>query len=480
MPRDGKLERVLDTEILAITGEQDSAVQTNRAPDAEIAGRVRLNFVEAEGDYEIRAAEAIFPDEANSSVAQTELSLAFSTAEARTITERWLAESRIARDGIKFTLPPSSYGVGAGDVVEVPDSSGSSYYRIDHVEQAGVQIAEALRIEPSVYTPSDAVEDLATVSAFTAPVPVFSQFMDLPLITGDEDEIAPHIAATGTPWPGSVAVYSALEDAGYDLNTLVGTRAIIGTTETAMESAIAGVWDRGAVLRVRLSYGALASASEAAVLAGANMCMIGDGSSDNWEVFQFVNAELVDDYTYDLSLRLRGQAGSDGIMPNTWPIGSTFVLFDGAPEQITLATSARGAARHYRIGSSSLAYTDSSYEHKVEAFQGIGLRPYAPVHLRASLTTGGDTHVTWVRRTRIDGDVWDGIDVPIGETTEGYILRVMDGTTIMREVSLATPEYTYSAAAQASDGISAPYAIEIAQVSERFGAGIYRRIEINV
>ncbi len=478
--RDGKLDTVLDTDTLAITSEQGSAVQTNRAPDAEIAGRVRLNFVEAEGDYEIRAAEAIFPDEANASVAQTELSLAFSTAEARTITERWLAESRIARDGIKFTLPPSSYGVGAGDVVEVPDSSGSSYYRIDHVEQAGVQIAEALRIEPSVYTPSDAVEDLATVSSFTAPVPVFSQFMDLPLITGDEDEIAPHIAATGTPWPGSVAVYSALEDAGYDLNTLVGRRAIIGTTETPMAAAVAGVWDRGAVLRVKLSYGALSSASEAAVLAGANMCMIGDGSSDNWEVFQFVNADLVDDNTYDLSLRLRGQAGSDGIMPDTWPIGSTFVLFDGAPEQITLATSARGSARHYRIGSSSLAYTDSSYEHKVEAFQGIGLRPYAPVHLRAALTGSGDTHVTWVRRTRIDGDVWDGIDVPLGETTEQYILRVMDGTSVVREETVSSPEYTYTAAAQASDGISGAYAIEIAQVSERFGAGIYRRIEINV
>ncbi|MEZ5913103.1 MAG: hypothetical protein R3D84_13560 [Paracoccaceae bacterium] len=42
-------------------------MRLQRAPEAETAGRVRLSFVEAEGDYELRAAETVFfPDEDSS------------------------------------------------------------------------------------------------------------------------------------------------------------------------------------------------------------------------------------------------------------------------------------------------------------------------------------------------------------------------------------------------------------------------------
>ncbi|MCB2150234.1 MAG: hypothetical protein KDE06_02900, partial [Rhodobacteraceae bacterium] len=61
---------------LAVTEELDGWVETVRTPEAEVAGRVRLAFVEAEGDYEARAVEAIFPDEETHGVSQSELNLA--------------------------------------------------------------------------------------------------------------------------------------------------------------------------------------------------------------------------------------------------------------------------------------------------------------------------------------------------------------------------------------------------------------------
>jgi hypothetical protein len=227
-----------------------------------------------------------------------------------------------------------------------------------------------------------------------------------------------------------------------------------------------------------MSTGSLSSASMEDVLNGANAAAVGDGSGANWEVIQFANATLVGEDLWDISLRLRGQAGSDGIMPDDWPIGSLFVLLDGRPEQIDLPLSARGLERHYRVGPAGKSYDHPVYAHVAIAFDGVGLRPYAPAHLRAP-KAGPDRQISWIRRTRIDGDSWQGTEVPLGEDSEAYLLRIRDAGGLKREVELSTPAFTYSDAMQVSDAVTLPYTIEIAQVSARFGYGPFARIEIN-
>jgi hypothetical protein len=232
------------------------------------------------------------------------------------------------------------------------------------------------------------------------------------------------------------------------------------------------------VLRVKLVRGTLSSVTQEEVLNGANVAAIGDGSASNWEVFQFANAALVGPRTYEVSLRLRGQAGTDGLNAS-WPIGSRFVLINEALRQIDIAQSARGLARHYRIGPSQRSYDDPSYKHIVEAFDGIGLRPYAPTHVRARQQASGDTHVTWVRRTRLDGDSWQSTEVPLGESSEIYIVQVVQGGSVLREEIVTTPSWTYAASQKTADGLSGLYTLQIAQMSDSFGAGLFKRIEIN-
>lgn len=476
--RDGRAIATVLPEKLAMVAEADGLIETSRAPAAEVAGRVRLNYVEANGDYEVRATEAIFPDEATFSTSQSELPLALTATEGRAVVERWLAESRVARDGARFGLPLSELALGAGDVIRIPSEDGDALYRLDHVEQSGALMIEAVRVESGIYEPSDWVEDETSVRAFTPAVPAYPVFMDLPLMTGDEVEHAPHVAITATPWPGSVAVYSSPTDDGYNLNRLIESSSIVGVSETSLLAARPGLKDRGPALRVKVFGGNLSSVNWADVLNGANLAAIGDGSSDNWELFQFTDATLVGEGTYDLSMRLRGQSGSDGIMPAEWPIGSHFVLLNGGPSQIDLATSARGLSRHYRVGPAARAYDDPSYVHIEAAFQGIGMRPYSPCHLNTIGTIGSDIAVSWVRRTRIDGDSWQSVEVPLGEAGESYLLRVMDGVTVLREVTIGTANWTYSAADQASDGVTAPFQIAVAQVSDRFGLGVFEQVEV--
>ncbi|AOZ69272.1 host specificity protein [Rhodobacter xanthinilyticus] len=476
--RDGHVDAQIEEGELAL-GEEDQTVEATRAPEAEMAGRVRLAYVEADGDFETRVVEAVFPDETAGAAAGSELEIALTRAQAQEIVERWLSEARVARDGVRMTLAPSRSYLGPGDVVALKRADGVRRYRIDRVEQAGAVAVEAVRIEPGLYEPSDEAEARITLKPFAAPVPVTPVFLDLPLLTGKEDPYAPHLAVTARPWPGSVAVYSASEDAGYTLNRLVEARSVIGRTLTPMLAARPGVWDRGPAVRVKLATGELEAATMARVLNGANVMAIGDGSSDNWEIFQFAEATLVDVRTWDLSLRLRGQLGSDALMPAAWPVGSTVVLLDGSAGQIELAPSARGLARHYRIGAAQRPYDDPSYRHRVEAFSGIGLRPLSPCHLRVA-ATGAGWDFSWVRRTRIDGDSWDGYDVPLGEAQERYLVRVMDGTAVRREVLVAEPGWSYSSAQAAADGVAGGFALAVAQVSDVYGAGLFASVAVAV
>lgn len=481
--QDGKTSAQVTEPVLARGAELDGVIERNRAAEAEIAGRVGLTFIEADGSFDSRTEEAIFPDEETRSVSHTELPIALTPAEGKQITERWLAQSRVARDTARFVLPPSMGDIGAGDVVEIEEEAGPALYRIDHSSLGEARQVEAMRIERASFEPSDADEEIISAAAFNAPVPVFPLFLDLPLIDENATPHVPHVAVTGVPWPGSAALYASASDSGYTLNTLVSAPATLGVTETELNAADSGIWDRGAPLRVKLTRGALEAASEEDVLNGANLMAIGDGTSGNWELFQFAQATLIDEDTYTVSMRLRGQGGTDGLGDGdtapSWPVGSYVVLINAALEQIEMPIAARGLARNYRVGPAARAYDDGSYKHYVEAFDGVGLRPFAPAHLRAASNGAGDIDLSWVRRTRIDGDSWQGLDVPLGEAAEAYLVRVSMGGSVLRETTVTTPNWTYTTAQQSTDGATAPYSIEVAQLSETFGAGLTAKVDIN-
>jgi hypothetical protein len=401
-------------------------------------------------------------------------------AEGRQIAERWLNEARIGRETVQFALPPSKMVLRAGDIVSLPadQEEGPSLYRIDRLDQAEFQQIEAVRIDPEVYEPSPLIDDLAGFRRFVASVPVLPLFLDLPLLTGDEIPQAPYIAASADPWPGSVALYSSLTDQNYRLNSVLPIRATIGRSLNAMERACSGLYDRGAGLEVKLISGQLESVNEDALLSGANLAVIGDGSNGNWKIFQFQTADLIGPKTYRLSGRLRGQAGSDGLMPDVWPAGSEFVLLNSVPLQIDLARNMRGVEQNYRIGPAAKVVDDPSYRQLERAFDGNGLRPYAPAHLRAAQTDEGDLEITWIRRTRIDGDGWEAIDVPLGEESEAYVLRISADGLVVREEVLPSPSYSYTFAARVNDGAFGALAVEVAQVSATYGTGLFQQIDV--
>lgn len=230
-------------------------------------------------------------------------------------------------------------------------------------------------------------------------------------------------------------------------------------------------WSSGSwpCVAVKLIRGDVQSVSVDQLLSGANLAVIGDGSAQNWEVFQFAQADIVDENTFDLSMRLRGQAGSNAVAPNHWPEGSIFVLLDGRPQQIELAGSARDVTQHYRYGPGTRPLSDPSYQYRTNAFSGIGLRPYSVCHLQVT-PSGSGLDVSLIRRAWIGGDAWSAQDVPLSETFERYVVRVFKDGVQTRQTNVSEPNWTYTNVMDLADG-AGETRFDVAQLSDTYGEG---------
>ena len=463
---------------LAMDNEQGTDLSLSRAPQAETTGRVQLAYIDGEADYQSKLSEAVQPDEQTLGVSRSEVPLVLSGAEGARIVTRWLQEARLATETAVFALPPSQNAIKAGDVVDLRARGHEGLYRIDRIDDAGLRKVEASRVDPEVYLRQELFEEGATLTPHVGPTPVEMLFMDLPLLTGNEDPQAAYIASAARPWPGSVALYGSATDTNYVLQKMVKNPAVIGRLVTPLLHGPTGILDRQAGVQVKLLSGTLSSAELAAVYGGANTLAIGDGSTGLWEIVQFAQAELIGDRVFEISQLLRGQAGTSQMIQDAWPAGSFVVLMDGRPEQVALPSAALGLARHYRYGPAKQPLTAPSYKYVQCSFDGNGNRPYPVTHLCHTRGDGED-EFRWIRATRVGGDAWGPSDVPLAETAERYRVTVRQGGTIVREQDVTTAHWTYADAMRQADVGNVAYQVSIAQISDIYGPGPDTALHLN-
>lgn len=197
-------------------------------------------------------------------------------------------------------------------------------------------------------------------------------------------------------------------------------------------------------------------------------------------MIQFQRANLVGVSAFELSGRLRGRYGTEHHSRTIWPVGSYVMVLPTAEFQLDFGAEARGLIRHVRIGPAAVGYDDPSYLHSVRGFDGIGERPFAPVHLRHRHLSNGDRAFDWVRRTRVGGDSWQASDVPLGEEAERYRVRIVAQGQVVRQVVVQDSSWIYAQADQMVDGLTGEVTIGVAQISAVFGDGVEQRISINV
>ena len=214
------------------------------------------------------------------------------------------------------------------------------------------------------------------------------------------------------------------------LEAVAQAPAATGITLDPLPAGPTSRHDRANAVRVRLDAGVLASVTELALLGGANTAAIQNADGE-WEVLQFQSAVLTAPSTYRLSSLLRGQSGSEAAMRAPLAGGARFVLLDTRVTPVDLAPGEIGLPYTWRCGRSDRDIGDAAFAEATHAFTGEGLKPLSPVHVRGK-RTAGDLAISWVRRTRIGGEGWDAVEVPLGEESERYEVDILDGVAVRR------------------------------------------------
>ena len=358
----------------------------------------------------------------------------------------------------RIVLPPSALSVEPGDLLVV-DSARWQVRALDRQAQVTAQLTRPVpagRAEhrvsrgaggngPGVGSrPSLAVLDLAEEGLWVAAATRRGE--------------APVLIATG----------SSL--AGWTTRLQLSRHAVMGVLTAPLGPGPAGRWDRAAELELDLVRGELSSQVEIAVLNGANRLAV-QQADGRWEILQFAEAEMIAPRRYRLTGLLRGLQGR--LATGNAAVGALCVLLDDAVGLLPLSNHEIGRDMTVQARLAGAPVADTS-EQTILPARG-GLRPFAPVHLRL---TG--RHLSWIRRTRVDGDRWDIHPLPLGEVFERYRVTLRrdghaDWSTDVNAPQLTLPELDILATSPAGNAVCG---LEVVQISDRAGAGDPARLEL--
>ena len=229
----------------------------------------------------------------------------------------------------------------------------------------------------------------------------------------------------------------------------------------------------------QLYGGALASATRAQVLNGANVFAVQAG--DAWEIIQARQCVLVAPGEYALSGLLRGRLGSAHVMASPHPAGARIVVLDQKLARMSIGAHEWGEALGIVAPPAGAASTHNRATRFSVTLPHAAARPWAPAHLRARRDSAGDVSISWVRCARVGGDSWGPGEPPLGTPVEAYRLDILDeGGGVVRGAETLSSTFIYTAAQQSAD-FGAPPALlrlRVAQLAASGAPGLNKELTI--
>ncbi|EIZ78297.1 hypothetical protein WSK_3179 [Novosphingobium sp. Rr 2-17] len=392
-----------------------------------------LRYYDLDRDYQAsaqRASGRAAPGEPRT----IELPAVLDATTARTLIEQTSRRIDWSRDTVSWRTSELNTKVAPGALVALPGIAGQWVVTqwewrdggvelaLERVLPTGADVAPQLAADAGRgNSPLDAPPGQTTIIAFEMP-------MD-----GEDSGSARQYAAvssTSSNWSGA-ALYADRGDG--ELHPLGGsgrTRAIIGAATSVLPIASPLLFDRGTQLAVTLIDPAmqLASADTRQLAYGANLALVGD------EIVQFARASSLGEGRWGLEGLLRGLGGSEAAI-GAHVTGEPFVLLSSPLVALDAATLGSDTKRQVlAVGRGDTDPVASSVR-----LDGLTLRPLAPVHPRRAIRSDGGWTLTWTRRARGVRYWQDGIDTPLVEQSETYIVTLgpLDAPDMLWSVSEA-------------------------------------------
>jgi hypothetical protein len=342
--------------------------------------------------------------------------------DARRLIGRAARADWLARQTLAWRCAQLDPAVGPGMLVTVPGHPGRWRIGDWDMRQGGIEMTltragsvfadDAPVADPgSAVPPSDAIAGPTVVVAFELPWDGLASSATPALYAA--------VSSATAAWQGAALFADPGDGTLVPLGSSGRARSIIGTAEGALQAATPHLVDRTNALVVELVDPAmdLAPASLAQCLQGANRALVGE------ELIQFAEAEPLGSGRWRLRGLMRGRGGTEAAIPGHGA-GERFVLLDGAAVALNAAT----------VGDSPIAAVvaigaqDPEPPSSPVVLAGMTRRPLPPVHGTCKRAADGSITLAWTRRSR-GAWLWpDGIDTPLNEQSESYLVRYMTAT----------------------------------------------------
>jgi hypothetical protein len=343
---------------------------------------------------------------------------ALDASNARALTNAAAARAAWARETVAWRMAELDPDIGPGKIVQLPSREGS--WLIDSWEwrDQGIEL-ELRRLPrgPARQPAADPGDSLTAPDVVATPTNLLAY--ELPWDgTGSADVRLAFAAVSSVSagWRGA-ALYVQQGSELLPLGPSGRQRSVIGTTVTALAGSTGVLFDRNGSLEVDLLSPdfALDSTSLDAIAGGANMVLVGT------EVMQFLEAEQIGQSRWRITGLLRGRGGTEPCAIDGAAAGVLFVLLDSTPVALDVAKLGEGTT----IAAIGLADPEPVFTPLTNA--GLTRRPLTPVHGSMTALPTGAMALVWCRRSRGSWLWQDGIDVPLNEQSEAYLVGIGDG-----------------------------------------------------
>lgn len=453
-----------------VTGE---LYKITRTQEIELPKHINVVYLNRLSNYQTSTQYSQREITSSREVETMDFPLVLSDQIAKNIADITLFSDWTGRTHYSFDLSIKYAQLDPADIITLNLSGVSHRMRITstYIGSPGIVRVSAISEDVSTYDFYNAAGSMEnTLLQENTSIPLTKlELLDLPLFPSDDnDKAILHLAGIGIAngWGGSVIYRSDDNGANYSRFASLENPATMGNCSTILAIASNTVFDeKNTVTVILLGNSQLQSVTELAVLNGANAALLGD------EIIQFKTATLISEGKYTLSGLLRGRLGTDWAIPNHIA-GERFVLLDGALDKQVIASNIIGLSRQYKGVTVGNSLTSASAQNFT--YTGVALKPYSPVQITGTRDGNGNLTINWVRRTRIDGDWRDSVDVPLNEASELYDIEIMNGTAVVRSFSgMTSPSASYSVAEQITD-FGSPQtnvSVKIYQISAAVGRG---------
>lgn len=454
--------------------EDAPTFRQTRGQETELPDVIKLSYADPARDDQKGGTEARRSTGGSLRVIAYDPPVVMAEARAREIAEIELDSAWVGRERARFALPPSRLALDPGDVVAFAPTS--RLLKLQTIGDGLARPVEAFAVEPLGNAPIAAPSSPPVVAPSVSLLEPRAIIADAPLLRDSDNDYAGYIGAVQSPFRIGLGAWRSPTTEGYALDRLLTLPATIGVTTADFYSGPVWRWDRVNDLYITISRGALSSAEEILVLAGANTLLLENAAAGEWEVLQFATATPNGTRSYILSDLLRGQRGSEHAMAEPVPAGARVILVDAALVQTGIGQELVGLPLSWIVTGADRDVGDPAAWTDTVTLSAKARRPLSPVHLAGVRDSDtGDWTISWIRRTRIGGDSWEVAEVPLGEDSEAYRLEILSGLggSVLRTFACTSPSQLYTAAQQTADFGSAQWSFyaRVVQLSALYGDG---------